>query len=52
VRDTRRVACGVKLLYDPTKPNSSGSTVAVKLQLVNAAGTNVSSSAITVTVTG
>jgi hypothetical protein len=41
----------VKLLYDPTKVNKSGSTVPVKLQLLNAVGANVSAAGITVTVT-
>ena len=49
---TQQVAYGVKLLYDPAKANNSGSAVPVKVQLVNAAGTNLSAAATVVTVTG
>jgi Bacterial Ig-like domain (group 3)/Glycine rich protein len=49
---TQQVAYKVQLLYSQTKASNSGSTVAVKLQLLNAAGTNLSASGITVTVTG
>jgi len=49
---TQQVAYKVQLLYDQAKAHSSGSTVLVKLQLLNAAGANVSAAGITVTVTG
>jgi hypothetical protein len=50
---TQQVAAyNVPLLYSQTKANNSGATVAVKLQLLNAAGTNLSAPGITVTVTG
>ena len=49
---TQQVAYAVKLLYDTTKAYHSGATVPIKLQLLNAAGANVSAAGITVTVTG
>jgi hypothetical protein len=49
---TQKVAYKVELQYSQTKANSSGSTVPVKIQLLNAAGTNLSASGIPVTVTG
>ena len=49
---TQQVAYKVQLLYSQTSPSTSGSTVPVKLQLLNAAGTNLSASGIKVTVTG
>ena len=49
---TQQVAYKVQLLYNQAKANNSGSTVSVKLQLLNAAGTNLSAAGITVTVTG
>jgi uncharacterized protein involved in high-affinity Fe2+ transport len=42
----------VKPLYDQAKANNIGSTVPVKVQLVNAVGTNLSAAATVVTVTG
>jgi hypothetical protein len=42
----------VKALYDQTKSHKSGSTVPIKIQIVDAAGVNVSSSSILVTATG
>jgi hypothetical protein len=49
---TQQVAYKVQPLYDPTKASNSGTAVPVKIQLLNAAGTNVSASGIKVTVTG
>jgi hypothetical protein len=49
---TQRVAYKVQLQYSQTKASTSGSTVPVKIQLLNAAGTNLSAAGITVTVTG
>jgi hypothetical protein len=49
---TQRVAYAVKLLYNTTKAYPSGTTLAIKLQLLNAASANVSTTGITVTVTG
>lgn len=46
------VAYGVRLKYDPNKAHKSGSTVPVKLQLVDANGVNVSSAGIVVTALG
>jgi hypothetical protein len=46
------VTCGIKLLYDPTKAAKAGSTIPIKIQLVDANGTNVSSSAMTVKAIG
>ncbi len=43
------VAYGVKTLHDPTKLHKSGSTVQLELQLVNAAGLNLSSAGVAVT---
>ncbi len=43
------VAYGACLLYDTTHANKSGSTIPIKFQLCDAAGNDVSSSAITVT---
>ena len=43
------VSYGLKYLYDTTNPSKSGSTVPIKLQLTDYAGTNVSSASITVT---
>jgi hypothetical protein len=40
------------LLSSQGKPVKSGATVSVKLQLLNATGTNLSAAGITVTVTG
>jgi hypothetical protein len=48
----QQVAYAVKPLYDTTKANNSGATVPIKLQLLNSAGSNVSASGITLTVTG
>jgi hypothetical protein len=45
------VGFGVCVLYDQTKGHKSGSTIPIKVQLCDAAGGNVSSSAITVTAT-
>jgi Tol biopolymer transport system component len=42
------VAYGVNLLFDQTKANKSGSTIPIKLELVNAAGVNQSASSILV----
>jgi hypothetical protein len=47
-----QVAYQVKLLYNTTKASNSGATVPVKLQLLDAAGNNLSAAGITVTVTG
>jgi hypothetical protein len=49
---TQQVAYKVQLLYDQAKAHNSGATVPVKLQLLDASGTNLSASGITVTVTG
>jgi hypothetical protein len=49
---TQQVAYQVKLQYDPAKAYHSGATVPVKIQLLNAAGANVSAAGIPVTVTG
>ena len=49
---TQQVAYKVQLLYSQTSPNNSGASVPVKLQLLNAAGTNLSASGITFTVKG
>jgi hypothetical protein len=49
---TQQVAYTVQLLSSQTKASNSGSTVAVKLQLLNTAGTNLSAAGTTVTVTG
>jgi hypothetical protein len=49
---TQQVAYKVQLLYSQTKANRSGATVPVKLQLLDASGTNLSASGTTVTVTG
>jgi hypothetical protein len=49
---SQSVAYAVRLLYNPAKPNKRGSTVPIKLQLLDAASRNVSSSAIVLTVTG
>lgn len=46
------VTYGVAPLYDQTKANKSGSTIPIKLQLVDAAGNNVSSPSAVVHVTG
>jgi hypothetical protein len=42
------IAFGQSVLYDQTKTHKSGSTVPLRVQLVDATGANVSSSAITV----
>jgi len=47
-----QVTYGVKALYDQTKAHKSGSAVPVKLQLVDAAGANLSSPSLVVHVTG
>ena len=39
---TQQVADQVKLQYNPAKAHHSGATVPVMIQLLNAAGTNVS----------
>ena len=49
---TQQVAYKVQLQYDSTKASNRGSTVQVKIQLWNAAGTNLSASGIKVTATG
>lgn len=49
---TQQVAYAVKLLYNPAKANKSGATIPVKLQLLNATGTNVSAPGTVITVTG
>ncbi len=49
---TQQVAYQVQLLYDQAKATNSGSTVSIKLQLLNAVGANLSTAGITVTVTG
>jgi DNA-binding beta-propeller fold protein YncE len=46
-----RVTYAVSVLYDQTKAVKSGSTIPIKLQLVDATGTNVSGSSIFVTAT-
>jgi len=46
------VTYGVRALYDQGKAAKSGSTVPVKLQLVDAGGNNVSSGSVTVTAVG
>ena len=46
------VTYGVAALYDQTKAHKSGSTIPVKLQLVDAAGNNVSDPSLVVHVTG
>jgi len=43
------ISYGIAALYDQTKAHKAGSTVPIKLQLVDAANTNRSSSAVTVT---
>jgi hypothetical protein len=48
---TQLVQYKVQLLYDTAKAHHSGATVQVDLQLVNAAGTNLSAAGIPVTVT-
>src|SRR5262249_2411959 len=48
---TQQVAYQVRLLYNPAGSFKSGTTVPVKLQLLNAAGANLSASGIKVTVT-
>jgi hypothetical protein len=48
----QQVAYAVVALYDQTKAFNSGATVAIKVELRDAFGTNVSSSAIVLTVTG
>ncbi len=47
-----QVGYGVVALYDQTKANKSGSTIPVKLQLVDANGNNLSSPSLVVHVTG
>jgi hypothetical protein len=49
---TQTVQYKVQLLYDSAKAHHSGATVQVTLQLLNAAGTNLSASGVPVTVTG
>jgi predicted extracellular nuclease len=49
---TVNVGYGVVALFDQTKEHKSGSTIPVKLQLVDAAGNNLSSSELVVHVTG
>lgn len=49
---TQKVTYQVQLQYNFVKAVNSGSTVAVKIQLENAAGTNLSASGIPLTVTG
>jgi hypothetical protein len=46
------VIYGVCLLYDPTKPHKSGSTVPIKLQICGASGQNESSAQRLVSATG
>ncbi len=46
------VGYGVVALYDQTKAHKSGSTIPIKLQLVDAAGNNLSSPSLVVHVTG
>jgi hypothetical protein len=48
----QRVGYAVKLLYDPTKASKSGSNIPIKISLQDYQGNNMSSAAITVTVTG
>jgi hypothetical protein len=48
----QEVTYTVVALYDQTKPFNSGATVPIKIELRDAFGTNVSSSAIVLTVTG
>ncbi len=48
----QKVAYAVKALYSQTKDNNSGAVVVIKVELDNAAGSNVSSSSIVLTVTG
>jgi IPT/TIG domain/Bacterial Ig-like domain (group 3) len=48
----QQVTYAVVALYDQTRPVNSGATVAIKVQLRDAAGNDVSSSAIVLTVTG
>ncbi|MER5548498.1 GH25 family lysozyme [Streptomyces sp. NPDC002589] len=52
VTTTATVAYGTKLLYNPTQPHNSGSTIPIRVELVDANGTNVSSSAVPLTITG
>ncbi|MDR7361038.1 pullulanase X25 domain-containing protein [Nocardioides marmoribigeumensis] len=49
---SQQVGYGTRLRYDASKSNRAGSTVPVKVQLVDATGTNVSAPGTTLTVTG
>jgi HYR domain len=48
---TVTVAYGICLLYDPTRPAKLGSTIAIKVQLCTASGTNLSAAALVLHVT-
>jgi hypothetical protein len=48
----QKVTYAIKVLYDQTKVNNSGATVPIKVQLDNAAGSNLSSASIVLTVAG
>ncbi len=48
----QQVAYAVKVLYSQTKVHNSGAVVAIKVELDNVTGSNVSSSSIVLTVTG
>lgn len=48
----QQVSYAVVALYDQTKPINSGAVIPIKVQLEDAFGTNVSSAAIVLTVTG
>lgn len=52
VAGTMKVTYNVPALFNQTAPSKSGSMVVVKVQLKNYGGTNLSSSQITLTVTG
>jgi hypothetical protein len=48
---TQQVVYAVRLLYNPATPHRSGATVPIKLQLLNAVGSNVSAPGTVVTFT-
>jgi hypothetical protein len=48
----QKVSYGIKLLYDPSKPSTTGSTVPIKVSLQDFLGHNVSTPSIVLTVTG
>ena len=49
---TQEVTYAVKLLYDPARSHKSGSTIPIKVQLLDFAGNDVSSPSIAITVSG